>query len=174
MTDNLRSTRLAAAWGMVGFVGLSELSALIDWIGALDEAGPLKAFTRGYLPTGLIIFLPILAVVLTAFVPPAIAYARPIALIAYIQYAFMVIWNALLFVNYVLARLTPADEYGIPTPVLSPPFLIATIGVAVLAAVGAFASWQVYRALDPLAADIADLEEQIEELRDEDEPTSNA
>jgi hypothetical protein len=174
--DNLRSTRLIAAWLIVAFVGLSELNALVEWITWLDKVSPLTALSRSYLPNGLIVFLPVIAVILTGLIQPRTPAARPLAMVAYVQYAFMLIWNAMFFVDQVVSRMSPQpEEYGGPGLQANVGILISLAGLALLAAIGALVSWQVYRALDPLAAEIVELEEQIDELREaDDEATSGA
>jgi hypothetical protein len=158
---------------IIGFAGISELVALREWIISLADYGLVEGTARTYMPTTLLTMLPIVAVLITGAVKPESPGARPVAVLAFIEYGILLAWSVItLAVRMVGTRATQTEpvDFLLPGPELSE--VVALAGFAALAALGAWVSWQVYLALDSLTNEINELAEQIADLDYENEAES--
>ena len=170
MGEKLGSTRIVAAWVIIAFAGISELVAVREWIIALADYGLVEGTARTYMPTTLLTMLPIVAVLITGAVKPESPGARQVAMIAFLEYGFLLAWSTItLALRLVGKGATQGDpiDFVVPYPQLSE--VVALTGFAALAALGAWVSWQVYIALDSLTNEINELAEQIADLDGETE-----
>jgi hypothetical protein len=165
MADRLRIVRSAGAWVILVYVGLLELFGLPPLLGMLSSLDEGVEIRPDAVPTLWLAALPLVAVAVTGFVKPSSYGARPIALIAFIEYGILLLWSLLVLgatvfnIGFLLARQQP-DQ----VEVLPPAWLITFLGMAAMSVVAGVACWQVYAGLDTLADDIANLQQQIEEL----------
>jgi hypothetical protein len=94
----LGSPRTLAAWTLVGYAALHLAFTFLIWItpgGGSVSGGAAAAF--GEYTRLVIMAMPVLAVVLAAYVTPVVAGARLIAVIALIEYAVALLFGALTF-----------------------------------------------------------------------------
>ncbi len=166
MTERLRTIRAVGAWVILVYLGLLELFSLPPLVAAMvGGLGTTMEVRQDVVPTLPLVALPLAAVLITGVVKPPSYGARPIALIAFIEYGALFLWNllvlgALTFNLGFLAARQQLDEIEVLPSVL----LLGFAGMAAMSAAAGIACWQVYVGLDGLADEIADLQEQIEEL----------
>jgi hypothetical protein len=94
----LGSPRTLAAWALVGFAALHLVFTFLIWItpgGGSVSGGAASAF--GEFTNLVIMAMPVLAVVLAAYLTPPVAGARLITVVALIEYAVALLFGALTF-----------------------------------------------------------------------------
>jgi hypothetical protein len=95
----LGSPRTLAAWALVGYAALHLVFTLIMWFppGGGGSFSDRSASTYYDFTNLIVMSMPVLAVVLAAYVTPAVSGARLLALIALAEYAVAVLFGFLAF-----------------------------------------------------------------------------
>ena len=135
--------RTLAAWALLGYVALYEFFTFFGWLIA-DANFTQKSASAGFLRL-LEMAMPLLAVLLAAYVTPELARARQIAAIAVAAYAFALFFGALTFLIGLGAAFDNVNTFerffnGLQYLVLG----LATIG---LVAVAGYVTYRTYISL---------------------------
>lgn len=98
VTGVLRSPRTLAAWALVGYAALHLAFTFLIWItpgGGSVSGGAAAAF--GDFTNLVVMAMPVVAVLIAAYVDPPVAGARLITVIALIEYGVALMFGALTF-----------------------------------------------------------------------------
>ena len=171
--ENSGAIRAVAAWIAVVLTGIIELIAMADWAIASRDSDPLSSLPQVSNPSGFLVLFLGFGIILAAGVEPVVPGIRPLALLAFGAFGILLAWNAIFVAATYSQQLTVLhDPYGEPAST-GLMVLAFHVGVAAIAAVGAFFAWRVFVANDPLAQELDDIAEQLAELEeDEDEDSA--
>ena len=139
----LASPRALAAWALLGYAALSLFFAFFHWLlpGGLFSVRSANAGFRGLI----LIALPVLAVLLAAYVTPELPGARLVALVAMVEYLAILFFGLITLLIGLGAVFDSVNSFSDFFNGLD--YLVMGLAALVLAAIASYVSFRAYTKL---------------------------